>query len=383
MLSLQTILRFFYRFLWFLFLIFPIQKNKVVFQSFSGRGFSDNPKYIALEVIKKAPEIKIYWAGDKKQTSDLPGGIRFVKYKSIKYLYTMATAKVWVDNIRKPFFIKKKGQYYLQTWHGGLGLKKVEKDVLDKLDNKYIKWAKRDARATDLMISSSKTLSQIYRSAFWYDKGDILEKGLPRNDLLLNFSKDKPNQIKNRLGINRKSKVLLYTPTFRDDGSTDAYDIDFFMLASALKKRFGGNWTILLRLHPNIAKTNINISASFIKNVSSYNDIQELYLITDFLITDYSSTIFDFTLTEKPSLLYASDIEKYAKLRDYYFDFSELPFELCKTNRELENSILNFDMQKHKRKIKEFNALHGLSESGKASSYVAKWIIEKCTPKSI
>jgi CDP-glycerol glycerophosphotransferase len=295
----------------------------------------------------------------------------------------MATARVWVDNIRKPFFIKKKGQYYLQTWHGGLGLKKVEKDALDKLDKKYTKWAKRDAKKTDLMLSSSKTLSYIFRNSFWYQEGDILEKGLPRNDLLLNFKKDKPNQIKNRLGINHNSKVLLYTPTFRDDGSTKAYDINFSMLTNALKKRFGGNWIVLLRLHPNIQNTNLNILASYIKNVSSYNDIQELYLITDFLITDYSSTIFDFTLTEKPSLLYASDIEEYAKLRDYYFDFNELPFILCETNCELENAILNFDTQKHKNNIKEFNSVHGLCESGKASSYAARWIIEKCFNKNV
>lgn len=377
----RFIFRLFYRFLWALFLIFPIQNNKAVFQSFSGRGFSDNPKYIALELIKKAPEINIYWAGEKKQTADLPDGIQFVKYKSVKYLYHMATARVWVDNIRKPFFIKKKGQYYLQTWHGGLGLKKVENDALDKLDKNYIKWAKRDANATDLMLSSSKTLSEIFRNSFWYHDGEILEKGLPRNDLLLNYKINKKNQIKNRLGINHNNKVLLYTPTFRDDGSTDAYDMDYFRLTSALKKRFGGNWTVLLRLHPNIAKTRVDVSASFIKNASSYNDIQELYLITDFLITDYSSTIFDFTLTEKPSLLYASDIEKYAKLRDYYFDFCELPFKLCKTNAELENAILNFDSKNHKAKIKEFNALHGLCESGKASRYAAEWIIEKCAAK--
>ena len=327
---------------------------------------------------KKAPEIKIYWAANSIALADLPDGIRFVKYKSVKYIYHMTTARVWVDNIRKPFFIKKKGQFYLQTWHGGLGLKKVENDALDKLNKNYIKWAKRDAKATDLMLSSSKTLTEIFRNSFWYPKGEIIEKGLPRNDMFFKFNERQKNQIKNRLGIKYNNKILLYAPTFRDDGSTLAYDIDFFSLVNALKKRFGGSWTILVRLHPNISSTPLNISASFVKNVSGYNDIGELYTITDFLITDYSSCIFDYALTEKPSLLYASDIEKYAKLRDYYFDFSELPFTLCKSNAELEAAILNFDCQKHKQRLKNFKNLHGFCDSGKASSFAAEWIIKKC-----
>ena len=377
----RIFLKLFYRILWLLFLIFPIQKNKVVFQSFSGRGFSDNPKYIAQKLHKKAPEIIIYWAANNPLTADLPDGIRFVKYKSVKYLYHMTTAKIWVDNIRKPFFIKKKGQYYLQTWHGGLGLKKVENDAIDKLNKNYIKWAKRDAKSTDLMLSSSKTLSEIFRNSLWYHKGEILEKGLPRNDLFFNFCERQKHKIKNRLGIKPNSKILLYAPTFRDDGDITAYDINFNHLASALKKRFGGSWVILVRLHPNISGTKLNISASFIKNVSSYNDIQELYIISDFLITDYSSSIFDFALTERPSLLYASDIVKYTSLRDFYFDFSELPFTLCQTNAELEKAVLNFDCKKHKKRLKEFKLAHGYCESGKASDYAAEWIINKCFNK--
>ena len=97
----RFIFRLFYRFLWALFLIFPIQNNKAVFQSFSGRGFSDNPKYIALELIKKAPEINIYWAGEKKQTADLPDGIQFVKYKSVKYLFHKEKRAILSSNMAR------------------------------------------------------------------------------------------------------------------------------------------------------------------------------------------------------------------------------------------------------------------------------------------
>lgn len=376
----RGILKAGYRFFWLLFSLFPIKKNKVIFQSFSGRGFSDNPKYIAKKLLEAAPNLEIYWAANDKATASLPSGIHFVKYKTISYLYHMATARVWVDNIRKPFFIKRKNQYYIQTWHGGLGLKKVEQDAADKLDPKYLKWAKKDAANCDLMLSCCKTLTSDYRRAFWFDHGEIIEKGLPRNDILFSTTNEEKEKIKNSLGIDRKEKVLLYAPTFRETGDLSPYNINYAACVKALEKRFGGKWKVLVKLHPSLLNVadRLDLDAEYIINASHYNDIQELYTITDFIITDYSSVVFDFMITNRPAFLYAADLEEYAKERDYYFDLTKLPFPLSQTNDELLEKILNFNQDEYLKELTAFKEYHGFCDTGHASEHAANWIIDKC-----
>lgn len=375
----EIIKRVLRRVLWHIFRILPIQKNKIVFMSYYGRGYSDNPKYIAEQLISNGENMKYVWVLSAKGKSDLPDKFIVTKLNSFSYIYHMSTAKFWVDNARKYYCVKKKGQVYIQTWHGGFGLKRIEKDVEDKLDRDYLKMAKRDAAQTDLMISNSTTLTKLYRSSFWYDKGEILECGLPRNDKLFMYGEKEVNEIRTKLNLPKNTRICLYAPTFRKDGSLNVYNMDYHMCVNRLEKYLGGKWIILLRLHPNIFKLSDGIKCDnqVVFNASFYDDIQELYMISDLAITDYSSIMFDFMLTGRPCFLYASDIAEYQKDRNFFISIDSLPFPLAQNNMELSEIIELFDECEYKRNVEKFMEYHGFCDCGEASKVIAEWIRNK------
>ena len=365
------------RFFWVLCRILPVKRNKIVFQSYYGRSYSDNPKYIAEKLRKTGKDIDFVWVTNGVEDPKAPKGFRVVLFRNFKYIYEMSTAKIWVDNSRKEYCVKKKNQYYMQTWHGGFTLKKVERAVETELEPCYVKQAKRDAEQTDVMLSNCNALSKIYREDFWYD-GEILQKGLPRNDRLFNFTDSDVKSIRESIGIEDGVKLLLYAPTFRKDHGFQAYTLDYERCCKALEKRFGGKWKVLLRMHPGIfdAADNIKFDERFVLNASHYPDIQDLYIISDFLITDYSSVIFDFALLRRRAAFYAVDIAEYMTDRGFYFSLFDFPFEVCQNNDEAEKMILNFDDKTYFEKLNEFLKEQDFSDNGKASDAAAEWILK-------
>lgn len=361
------------------FWLFPINKNKIVICNYYGNGFGDNGKYIVNELINQKNNYDIVWLIRKEliNNSEFPEKVRVVKNNSFKALFELATAKIWIDNCRKSFYPpKRKSQYYIQTWHGGIALKQVEKDVEKNLSKLYVEMAKKDSKMADLFISNSKFCTKMYRSAFWY-KGEILEVGSPRCDILFKNPQAIHDKVRNYFNISPDSRILIYAPTFRVDSNTEVYNIDYERLLQVLEKKFGGKWVILVRLHPNIS-----FKDSFLKNISSvinatkYSDIYELLVASDILITDYSSTMFEFSFTGKPVFLYAADIEEYRKDRNFYFDIYSLPYPIAENNDELCNNIKMFDNITYLEKLKQLFSDIGLIENGNASQQVAN-IIKK------
>jgi len=311
------------------------------------------------------------------ESVDLPYGIRKVKYNTFSYLYEMATAKVWVDNTRKqPQIVKRKGQLYIQTWHGGLPLKKIEKDAVDSLDNEYIKTAVNDSKQIDYLLASSEWGMEWLRRCFWYS-GQILKCSSARLDPLFSYNPKIIGDIKHKLKIDEGIKIVLYAPTFRKENSIKAYNIDFEKLTDSMCKRFGGKWITIVKLHPNIAESKFCLPDSVI-NMSNYPDITDLYLISDILVTDYSSAMFDYSLLNRPVFLYASDIEEYKGDRDLYFDIYALPFVCSENNEELANNIQNFNNDLYKQKLYEFRDNIGLVEDGSGARFVSDLIVEYC-----
>lgn len=379
------IVRLLRRAFWVLCKLCPVKRNKIVFQSYYGRGYGDNPKYIAEELRRRNTKLDMVWViADESQAVGLPPEFRTVIFRSFRYIYEMSTARVWVDNSRKEYCMKKKNQYYMQTWHGGMGMKKVENMVADKLGDEYVRRAMRDAAQCDVMLSGTRTSTDDYRRYFWYPEGEILEKGLPRNDRLLTYTADDVARVKAALGVEDDCRLLLYAPTFRDDHSLTAYDMDYRRQKAALEARFGGTWKIAVRLHPNVFRLSdtMEFDPDAVINASHYPDMQELYMAADMVVTDYSSVIFDFLLIGRPSLLYASDIAAYKTERDYYFEFADLPFTLCENNDQMEQAILHFDETAYAQKIGEFKAYHGFCDDGNASRHAADWILDKVMGES-
>lgn len=366
----------FFSIFFYVFRIFKIKNNKIVCINFSGKGYGDSPKYIAEELLNDKMQYDIVWLVNNLNDENFPSNIRKVRIFSIKSYYELATAKIWINNSRFDQFVRKrKNQIYIQTWHGGLALKKIEYDAIDKLSEYYKKVMENDNKMIDYMISNSDFCTKMYRRAFKY-KGEIIDIGTPRNDILVNYNSDVRKKVENYYNIDSKKKILLYAPTFRNSYEKNPYDIDFLKLKNELEYITKDNWEIVVKLHPRISNSDILKSKVLYIDASNYSDMQELIISCDLLITDYSSTMFESLIADKPVIIYANDIESYINERGLYFDFNELPFKLAKNNNELINIVRNNNIEELKKNYNIFKNKIVLKETGKSSSLICKLI--KC-----
>ncbi|MCM1321646.1 MAG: CDP-glycerol glycerophosphotransferase family protein [Bacteroides sp.] len=345
----------------YVFRVFPVRKNKVVMVSFFGKGFCDNPKYIAEELLKQNEKYDFVWLVNDLHDKSFPEGIRLVKNNSLRATYEQVTAKVWIDNCRKPFWVRKrKNQFYIQTWHGDLPLKKIEKDVEDQLSKSgYVKNAKNDSKMADLMVAGTQWTADLYRKSFWYD-GDIAVWGSPKSERLLEDSSDICKKVKDALDISNDTHLAMFAPTFRNTNLNYEYFFDYEKITATLEKRFSGKWTIIKRYHPNVSEIKRAENDSAI-DATHYPDMQELLIAVEVLITDYSSTMFETIYNpRKVCFLYADDLSEYD--RGFYFDLKTLPFSFSQNMCELEKNILGFDREEYLKKTMEQKKLFGFLE---------------------
>ncbi len=359
--------------------IAPINKRKIVFCSYHGRGYSDNPKAIAEELLRRKTDADMVWlVKDEKEAATLPEGIRPCKYGSLRHILELSTAKVWVDNCRKYDKHKKKKQFYLHTWHG-FSVKRVEADAEHVLEPGYVMCAKRDSSFIDLLTVYGEWDCEIYKKCFWYD-GDIAVWGVPRNDVFINNDGSAKKKVAKELSLPEDRHLLLYAPTFRADHNLDVYDIDVAAIKAACEKSLSGEWTVLLRLHPNIAQKSKELfpyDGVNIVDATMYPDMQELLLASDILLTDYSSSMFDFAMSGKPCFIYAPDVEAYKADRNFYIELHELPFPLAYDREQLIKNMESFDAKKYKADREQFFRERGFVMDGKSSARCADWIEER------
>lgn len=355
--------------------IFPIQENKIVCCSMKGRRYGDNPKYIVDEIRRQKLDYEIVWLMRPEYIEDVPEGVIPAKHTFFKIAYELATAKIWIDSNTKQYgTLKRKKQYYIQTWHGSYGLKKFGLEITGKKSVIDIKNTVFNAKIIDLMLSNSRKTTEIYRKSFGYT-GEVLECGSPRNDLLYMNTGEIKEKVMKQFKIHGK-RLALYAPTFRSDYGTNAYDLDLAKTAESLKERFGGEWVILVRLHP----SNIKEAVDFIKytdtiiNATDYSVMQELLVTCDVLISDYSSCMFDFVTTGKPCFMYAADAMQYKEDRDFYFDIYSLPFPLAENNKQMEENILSFNEKQYHEELQALFTQVGLCDNGNACKSVVEWI---------
>lgn len=279
----------------------------------------------------------------------IPGNPKTVKKYSLSYFRQAAKSKYWLTNTRQPALLsKRKDQILISTWHG-TPLKRLGFDMgnlyLDDPESKF-KY-KKDSSEWDYLISPNEFTTEKLRSSFAYD-GKVLEYGYPRNDILYNYDDGIVNKIKSDLNLPKDKKIILYAPTWRDDESYDIGKVRFNLKLDLdlLKKSLSDEYIILVRTHYFISN-NLNLSnfKGFAFDVSKYEDIAELYLISDILITDYSSVFFDFANLKRPILFYTYDLDKYSKmLRGFYLDITrEVPGPLLFTTEEVIDAIEHID----------------------------------------
>ncbi|MEC5424034.1 CDP-glycerol glycerophosphotransferase family protein [Virgibacillus sp. C22-A2] len=370
----------------YIFNCLPIKHNKIFLFSYYGSQYGCSPKYITKYIVDHYPEqtFDLVWAFNDPASKEQLIGVRKVKTMSLKYFYELCTSKVVITNFRTTnLFVKRKRQYYIQTWHSSLRLKQIEKDTEDTLPDNYVEMAKKDSRKCDLLLSGCSYSTDIFRRSFWYE-GEIFEQGIPRNDVLFEDNVHLRHKILKSLGVSSKANIILYAPTFRKDNQVDIYNLDYEKIIEELHIRFGGNWTFLVKLHPHlISQSSELVYGDQVIDVTEYDDIQELLGISDVLITDYSSLMFDYALTGLPCFLYVPDVIDYLKNdRKLYFNLTDLPFYHATTINELLLRIESFDSVDYRRRLQEFSTSIGSYERGRATEYLLKQITEKCFNKT-
>lgn len=349
--------------------LFPIKKNRIVLMNVW--GFGDNVKYVTEELIGRKKPYELIFICNRPENVAISNLVTVKKTNTLSAIYALATAKVWVESNRKEGYIKKrKNQYYIQLWHGGFALKKIEGDCEDYLGEAYIRHAKKDSLMTDLYVSNSTYCTKMYRRAFWFN-GEIAEWGSPRMDLLLSQNENRKNQIRRDLGIDKKKKIVLYAPTYRNSEDISVYELNYDVLCRELSKRFEGEFIAIERLHPLVREQSSQLKKQGNRiDASSYKDMYELMLIADVLITDYSNTMFEFALMNRPVFLYAKDYRNYNQERGFYFDYPTLPFSIAYTQGELIEKIRGYEDLEQVRVHRFLEELE-VKETGVAASKVA------------
>ncbi|RSK35676.1 CDP-glycerol--glycerophosphate glycerophosphotransferase [Bhargavaea beijingensis] len=329
--------------------VLPVKKNKVFLESGLGKSLGDSPKEIYDVLQKSGKDYEFVWSYNRRFPNK-PQNTKVVKRLSPGYYYHLATSGYWINNQNFPTYIKKrKGTRYLQTWHG-TPLKRMLHDIelIHGRDETYLERVSSAIQEWDALISPSRYATECFRSAFRY-KGPVIEQGYPRNDVFYQgMDNDQLEAIRNKLGIAPGKKVILYAPTFRDNENIgNKFIMDIPMDFERFKERFGEEYVLLTRLHV-VVSNKLRIPKELsdtVINASNYPDIQELMLISDILITDYSSVWFDFLNTNQPILFYTYDFEEYRdSIRGFYLDFeNEAPGPLCMTEGQLMECISDIE----------------------------------------
>jgi len=372
--------------------LIPTKKGLVVFDSFMGKSYSGSVRAVyewidAHEINKKYTPVWVFTREALRKGLAVSPDCKIVTYGTISYYILMARASVWVfDTRHEGYLVKKKSQYYIQTWHG-TPLKKLGIDIdtfsMKAEDAEVLKYKDKvvaESAKWDLLLSASEFTTKVFRNCFAY-KGEMLECGYPRNDVLFDDSK--------KNGETYKKGNILYAPTWRDDvhsGEGWWYGYEPSLDVEALEKALADKWTLTVKLHYLVkcekdTFPQSSLDSGFLRVAGSDEDMASLFKEADVLITDYSSVMFDYALLDKPMFFYAYDLERYRdKLRGWYFDFEkEAPGPISRDTGTLIRDILMLDSDsseelKWQEKRRVFKEKFAAFENGHASERVAEKI---------
>jgi CDP-glycerol glycerophosphotransferase len=286
------------------------------------------------------------------------------------------TSKYYISNVQvEPIFPFRETQIVINTWHGGGAYKRVgfETPVYNKRRRYMKELVKIRARHTSYIIASCEKFKTFMAKDWSISQDKFLEIGMPRNDVFFK-SVSLKEKIRIRFNINAHCNIVLYAPTYRSlPSSPDPFNfsLDCEELLKTLKRKFNRDFVLLFRAHINF-NNSLNIDSDKLINVSNYPDMQDLLYAADILINDYSSSMWDFSLTYKPCFIFAPDLREYSKTQGFYTPINEWPFPIAETNEQLVNNILDFDETKYNNAIKKHHLDLGSYENGTASEQLFK-----------
>jgi CDP-glycerol glycerophosphotransferase len=326
-------------------------RDAVLFVSWKGKQCGDNPLGIAAELRRRGDDREHLWVVNDWSVP-VPAGGTGVLRGTREYFDALARSR-WIisnDDMQLPFR-KRDGQFYLQTWHGTL-LKRIGFDIENPQfisGRAYFDHLAADVAQWDLLLSPNPFSTPLMRRAFRYE-GEIADYGYPRNDVLLRPDvAEVAASVRARLGLPPGKRVVLYAPTWRDNqvyANGKRYRFDLRLDLEQAYAALGDDYVFLIRGHHQMADdVPGGMRPGFAVNVTAYPDISELYLVSDVLVTDYSSAMFDYAVTGRPMLFFTYDLADYRdNLRGFYFDFeAEVPGPLLATSGEVFSALADVD----------------------------------------
>lgn len=374
---------------------YKVDDKTILFETFNGRTYGCSPKAIYEKMLEmdEFKDYKFVWSFVEPEKHDVKksDNLILVKHGSHDYYKYLSIAKYWIVNsIVEESITKKENQVYVQCWHG-TPLKRLRCDI--EVDGSVLNTVEEirkrndiDAKRFDYFISPSKFCTEKFISAFNLKnlglESIIIEEGYPRNDSLFHYRDEDVLRIKKKYNLPLDKKIIFYLPTFRDNqhesgvGYTYNLGIDF----DSLKEKFQDKYVILFSPHYFVAKqVDVSKYKGFVVDVTDNDDINDMYIISDYIMTDYSSVFFDFANLKRPMLFYMYDLDLYkGKLRDFYLDLEELPGPIAKTQEELEYnlSVLEEEAPKYKKKYEKFNKKFNYLDDGEAARRVINVIFD-------
>lgn len=347
--------------------VFPVRRDRICLINEQSFTYGDNLKYINEYIIQNCHGKYEVIYPVKEGSEKAPLAVS-VKPMSLKYFYYVLTSKAVYTNCGGLSYLpKRKNQLFVNTWHGGGAYKKVGTDVWN---TKYSRAEDRmNAENTDYLFSSCEAFSRMESIPMMFKKEQCLPVGLPRNDIFFRSEETIKSKVYGVLGLKKNEKLVLYAPTYRSDTSSFAnskntreIDIDYKTVVNSLENSLGGVWRFGIRLHPRIGE--VEFDDACIVNCTKYPDMQELLYASSAVITDYSSLMWDFSLSKKPCFIYAPDIDQYETERGFYTPVKEWPFPIARSNEELILNIRRFDNIEYIARVEQHHRNLGSYEKG-------------------
>ena len=297
-----------------------VDNRLILFNSYAGRKYDDSPKAIfeAMKVDPRFKDYKLVWAFHEPDKFQVEGAEK-IKTDGFRYFKTALAARVWITNssIERGLHFKGKNTFFLNTWHGS-PIKKMGSDIAS--DNQA--FSSMGKSSVDIMNTQSYFEADIFTKCFGIPRDHFIEVGLPRNDALANYSEEERNALRKRLGLPVDKKIILYCPTFREYEKDENLGVVLAppMNLDKWKKGLEDNYVLLFRAHYEVSKVMEVKENEFVRNVTDYPNLNDLMIVSDILISDYSSIFFDYSIMDKVMLHFTYDYDKYEEKRGMYFD---------------------------------------------------------------
>ena len=350
----------------------PIEK-KVIFNSFGGKQYSLDPRAISEKMHELYPDYELVWViwPQYRANTFVPDYVRVIDGRW-EFAREIATAAAYVTtNPLEKDIIKRKGQFFVQTWHGDRGFKRCLYEAWGYREGKKVEIF--DNKFTDLCVAASNYGVDVYHKAFKYE-GEILKVGMPRNDKILNINMDEVEVVKKRIGITAKTKILTYAPTFSDNNTGIQAAMININETLAYLSGEGEKWICLVRSHSASKGIAIKSNENII-DVSDYPDMADLLMITDMLITDFSSCAGDFILRRRPVILALFDDYGYRETeKNFRVNVEDTGFIIAHNQNELMDILKNTSSKEYSDNCEKVLRFYGTIENGHSAEIICNRI---------